>query len=122
MSADALPAASVAPADSRRLLLSVAVVLATMLYTIDSTIVNVALPHMQGTLQATQDQAAWILTSYIVVSAIMTPLAGWLGTRFGLRPVMLASVVGFTVGSMLCGLATGLISARYASIAAWASG
>jgi DHA2 family multidrug resistance protein len=79
-----------------------------MLYTIDSTIVNVALPHMQGTLQATQDQAAWILTSYIVVSAIMTPLAGWLGTRYGLRPVMLWSIAGFTLGSMLCGLATGL--------------
>ena len=79
-----------------------------MLYTIDSTIVNVALPHMQGSLQATQDQSAWILTSYIVVSAIMTPLAGWLGTRFGLRPVMLWSIAGFTLGSMLCGLATSL--------------
>jgi DHA2 family multidrug resistance protein len=91
-----------------RWMLTGATVLATMLYTIDSTIVNVALPHMQGSLQATQDQAAWILTSYIVVSAIATPLAGWLGTRFGLRPVLLLSIIGFTLGSMLCGLATGL--------------
>jgi MFS transporter, DHA2 family, multidrug resistance protein len=96
------------PAGGSRTLLTISTVLATMLYTIDSTIVNVALPHMQGSLQATQDQSAWIVTSYIVVSAIMTPLAGWLGTRFGLRPVMLWSVAGFTLGSMLCGLATSL--------------
>ena len=96
------------PAGGSRGLLTISTVLATMLYTIDSTIVNVALPHMQGSLQATQDQSAWIITSYIVVSAIMTPLAGWLGTRFGLRPVMLWSIAGFTLGSMLCGLATSL--------------
>ena len=70
-----------------RWLLGTATVLATMLYAIDSTIVNVALPHMQGSLQATQDQASWIVTSYIVVSAIAPPLAGWLGTRYGLRAV-----------------------------------
>jgi MFS transporter, DHA2 family, multidrug resistance protein len=96
------------PAGGSRSLLTISTVLATMLFTIDSTIVNVALPHMQGSLQATQDQAAWIITSYIVVSAIMTPLAGWLGTRFGLRPIMLWSIAGFTLGSMLCGLATSL--------------
>lgn len=96
------------PARGSRSLLAVTAVLATMLYTIDSTIVNVALPHIQGSLQATQDQSAWIITSYIVVSAIMTPLAGWLGTRFGLRPVLLWSIAGFTLGSALCGLATSL--------------
>jgi DHA2 family multidrug resistance protein len=101
-------ASASAPGSGSRALLSISTVLATMLYTIDSTIVNVALPHMQGSLQATQDQSAWILTSYIVVSAIMTPLAGWLGTRHGLRPVMLWSIAGFTLGSMLCGLATSL--------------
>jgi DHA2 family multidrug resistance protein len=99
----------VSPAPARSLaLLASASVLATMLYTIDSTIVNVALPHMEGSLQATQDQAAWILTAYIVVSAIATPLAGWLGSRFGLRRVLLVSIVGFTAGSVLCGLANGL--------------
>src|SRR5512133_2627402 len=92
---------------TRRLLLG-ATMLATMLYTIDSTIVNVALPHMQGSLQATQEQIAWVVTSYIVVSAIATPLAGWLGARYGLRRVLLVSVAGFTAGSMLCGIATGL--------------
>jgi MFS transporter, DHA2 family, multidrug resistance protein len=106
---DATDHASAAlPAGASRGLLTLSTVLATMLYTIDSTIVNVALPHMQGSLQATQDQSAWIVTSYIVVSAIMTPLAGWLGTRFGLRPIMLWSIAGFTLGSMLCGLATSL--------------
>ena len=90
------------------LLLGMSAILATMLYAVDSTIVNVALPHMQGTLQATQDQAAWIVTSYIVVSAIATPLAGWLATRYGLRYVLSVSIAGFTIGSVLCGLATDL--------------
>ena len=103
-------ASSAMPATRRgsRNLLAAATALSTMMYTIDSTIVNVALPHMQGNLQTTQDQAAWIMTSYIVISAVMTPLAGWLGTRFGLRPVMLWSVAGFTAGSVLCGLAADL--------------
>lgn len=92
----------------RRPLLLVGAVLSTLLYTIDTTIVNVALPHMQGSLQATQDQVAWVITSYIVMSAIATPLAGWLGSRFGLRRVLTTSVVGFTAGSMLCGFATDL--------------
>jgi len=89
-------------------MLSLATVLCTLLYTIDSTIVNVALPHMQGSLQATQDQIAWVITSYIVVSAIGTPLAGWLGSRFGLRRVLTISVIGFTLGSVACGFATDL--------------
>jgi len=91
-----------------RILLAAATVLATLLYSIDSTIVNVALPHMQGSLQATQDQAAWIVTAYIVVSAIATPLAGWFGGRFSLRRVLLISIAGFTAGSILCGIATSL--------------
>ena len=91
-----------------RWLLATATVLATLLYSIDSTIVNVALPHMQGSLQATQDQAAWIVTAYIVMSAIATPLAGWFGARFSLRRVLLVSIAGFTAGSILCGVATSL--------------
>jgi DHA2 family multidrug resistance protein len=93
--------------DRRRFLVG-ATMLATILYTVDSTIVNVALPHMQGSLQATQDQIAWVVTSYIVMSAIATPLSGWLGARYGLRRVMSISVVGFTLGSVACGLATNL--------------
>ena len=83
-------------------------VLATLLHAIDSTIVSVALPHIQGTLQATQDQAAWVATAYIVAAAIMTPLSGWLGVRFGLRPVLLSAIVGFTICSMLCGVASSI--------------
>jgi DHA2 family multidrug resistance protein len=89
-------------------LLGVSTVLATLLYSIDSTIVSVALPHIQGSLQATQDQAAWIATAYIVMAAIATPLAGWLGSRYGLRRVMLVSIVGFTFFSILCGVATSM--------------
>jgi DHA2 family multidrug resistance protein len=92
----------------RRVIVSAGTVLATMLYTIDTTIVNVALPHMQGTLQATQEQVAWVITSYIVASAIATPLAGWLGMRHGLRLVLGIAVAGFTATSVLCGLAEGL--------------
>jgi DHA2 family multidrug resistance protein len=92
----------------RRLVLAAATVMCTMLYTIDSTIVNVALPHMQGSLQATQDQIAWVITSYIVVSAIATPPAGWLASKYGLRRLLSISVLGFTAGSMLCGFATSL--------------
>ncbi|MFO1400028.1 MAG: DHA2 family efflux MFS transporter permease subunit [Steroidobacteraceae bacterium] len=95
----------VAPTGSRWLLGAVTM-LATLLYTIDTTIVNVALPHMQGSLQATQDQIAWVVTSYIVVSAIATPLAGWLGTRLGLRRVLSVAIIGFTLSSALCGIAT----------------
>ncbi len=93
---------------STRLLLGLAATLATVLYAIDSTIVNVALPNIQGTLQATPDQAGWVVTSYIVVGAIVTPLAGWLGVRYGLRTVLSLSILGFTAGSMACGLAVTL--------------
>jgi DHA2 family multidrug resistance protein len=86
-------------------LLAVSAVLATVLYAVDTTIVNVALPHMQGSLQATSDQAAWIVTGYIVMSAIATPLAGWFGARYGIRRVLLTAIAGFTVGSVLCGVA-----------------
>jgi MFS transporter, DHA2 family, multidrug resistance protein len=98
----------VLPSAGSRLLLGLAATLATVLYAIDSTIVNVALPNIQGTLQASPDQAGWVVTSYIVVSAIMTPLAGWLGVRFGIQRVLGLSILGFTAGSMLCGVAATL--------------
>ena len=94
-------------AASRRLLVT-GTMLAVSLYTIDTTILNVALPHIQGSLQATQDQVLWILTSYMVTSAVTTPLAGFLALRYGARRVLLASVAGFTLMSMLCGIATAL--------------
>ena len=75
---------------------------------LDTTIVNVCLPHIQGSMSAAQDQISWVLTSYIVSSAIMMPLTGWLAGRFGVRHIFLASVIGFTIASALCGAATSL--------------
>jgi DHA2 family multidrug resistance protein len=75
---------------------------------LDTTIANVALPYMQGSLPATPDQANWVLTSYIVASAIMTPATGILENRFGRRHLFIASVVGFVIASMLCGTARSL--------------
>src|SRR5665647_1627018 len=72
------------------------------------TVANVALPHMQGSLQASQDQITWVLTSYIVAAAIATPLTGWLCAKWGRKQVFLAAVIGFTVASALCGLAGSL--------------
>ena len=83
--------------------------LATFMQGVDTTIANVALPHMQGSFSCSQDQIAWVVTSYIVAAAIMTPLTGWLAGRFGIKYVFLISVIGFTVASALCGAATTLI-------------
>ncbi len=75
---------------------------------LDTTIVNVCLPHIQGSMSAAQDQISWVLTSYIVSSAIMMPLTGWLAGRFGVKYIFLASIIGFTIASALCGAATSL--------------
>ncbi|MDA7853201.1 DHA2 family efflux MFS transporter permease subunit [Porticoccaceae bacterium] len=87
---------------------TVAVMLAAIMQMLDTTIANVALPHMQGSLSATQDQLAWVLTSYIVAAAIMTLPIGWLSGRFGRKNVFVISTVGFTLASLLCGIATSL--------------
>ncbi len=84
------------------------IMLATVLYTLDSTIAAVALPHMQGSFSATQEQVAWVLTSYIVSSAIMTPMAGYLSDRMGRKWLFLLSVAGFILTSVACGLAGNL--------------
>jgi DHA2 family multidrug resistance protein len=86
-------------------MITLSIMAATIMQTLDSTIANVALPHMQGTLSASQDQITWVLTAYIVAAAIATPLTGWLVDRFGQKKVFLASVIGFTVASALCGMA-----------------
>ncbi len=82
--------------------------IATLMQALDSTIANVALPYMQGSLSASYDQITWVLTSYIVAAAIMTAPVGWLSARFGQRNLFLVSIVGFTVASMLCGIADSL--------------
>jgi DHA2 family multidrug resistance protein len=91
-----------------RPMITLSIMLATIMQTLDGTIANVALPHMQGTLSASQDQIAWVLTAYIVASAIATPLTGWLCDRFGQKNVFLASITGFTLASALCGLSNTL--------------
>jgi DHA2 family multidrug resistance protein len=85
--------------------ITASVMLATIMQALDSTIANVALPRMQGTLSATQDEMGWVLTSYIVAAAITIPLSGWLANEFGRRRVFLVSIVLFTVASALCGIA-----------------
>ena len=81
---------------------------ATVMNSLDTTIANVALPHIQGSVSASADQITWVLTSYIVASAIMTPMAGWLAGRFGAKVVFMVSVAGFTFTSALCGIADSL--------------
>jgi DHA2 family multidrug resistance protein len=92
----------------RRALITISVMLASFMQALDNTIANVALPRIQGSLSATQDQMTWVLTSYIIAAAIMTPLSGWLAGQIGRKRVFLISVVGFTVASALCGLAQSL--------------
>src|ERR671930_913555 len=89
-------------------MITASIMLATIMQGVDNTIANVALPHIQGSLSAAQDQVAWVLTSYIVAVAIMTPLTGWLAGRLGIKYVFLISVAGFTLASALCGMATSL--------------
>ncbi len=89
-------------------ILTLCVMLATIMQALDTTIANVALPYMQGNLAATQDQINWVLTSYIVVAAIMTPVTGFLAARLGRKRLFLIAVVGFTVASVLCGIAQSL--------------
>jgi DHA2 family multidrug resistance protein len=90
-------------------LITATVMAATIMSSLDSTIANVALPHIQGSVSAGQDQITWVLTSYIVAAAIMTPLTGWAAGRFGRKRVMQVSIIGFTIASVLCGLANNLI-------------
>src|SRR5690606_18228831 len=97
-----------APASGKRALLVGSVMLATLMQALDTTIANVALPDMQGSLSATQDQASWVLTSYIVAAAILTPVTGWLAGRLGRRRLLIIAVSGFTGASLLCGIATGI--------------
>src|SRR5882672_7127419 len=97
------------PAEAKhRGLITLSVMLASIMQALDNTIANVALPRIQGSLSATQDQMTWVLTSYIIAAAIMTPLSGWLAGQIGRKRVFMYSVVGFTVASALCGVAHSL--------------
>lgn len=96
------------PPRGRRNLITASVMTASMMNSLDTTIANVALPHVQGAVSAAADQITWVLTSYIVAAAIMTPMAGWLAGRFGRKRLMLVSLAGFVAASALCGISTGL--------------
>jgi MFS transporter, DHA2 family, multidrug resistance protein len=93
---------------SHRIPITLSVMLASVMQALDTTIANVALPHIRGSLSATLEQMGWVLTSYIVAAAIMTPLAGWLARRYGRKRILVLSVLGFTLASALCGMAQSL--------------
>ncbi len=100
------PPAFARPAN--RMLVTICTVLATLMQSLDSTIANVALPYMQGTMSASQEEINWVLTSYIIAAAIMTAPTGFLAARFGRTRLFVTAVVGFTIASALCGLAQSL--------------
>jgi DHA2 family multidrug resistance protein len=89
-------------------IIAISVMLGTFMEVLDTTVVNVSLQHIAGSLSVTPEEATWVLTSYLVANAIVLPLTGWLGNYFGRRNVLLASVGGFTIFSFLCGIAPNL--------------
>lgn len=97
-------------------MITVGAMLATTMQALDTTIANVALPYMSGTFASSYDESTWVLTSYIVAAAIMTPPTGWLAARLGRRRLFLISVLGFTVASALCGLSQSLSQAVIARV------
>jgi len=99
------PATSAMSPKVRRMLITICAMTATIMQALDTTIANVALPYMQGSLSASLDQINWVLTSYIVAAAIMTAPIGWLADRFGRKKLFIVCVAGFTAASLLCALA-----------------
>jgi hypothetical protein len=92
--------AAAAPGGSRRVLVTICTMAATIMQALDTTIANVALPYMQGSLSASLDQINWVLTSYIVAAAIMTAPIGWLSDRFGRKRLFVVCAAGFTAGTV----------------------
>jgi DHA2 family multidrug resistance protein len=92
----------------QRLLVTICVMMATIMQVLDITIANVSLPYMQASLSATLDQVSWVLTSYVVAAAVMTAPVGWLAARFGVKRLLVVCVSGFTIASVLCGIAQGI--------------
>src|SRR5689334_24969632 len=89
-------------------IVAIAVMFGTFMEVLDTTVVNVSLPHIAGSMSATIEEATWVLTSYLVANAIILPITGWLSSWFGRKRLLLASVAGFTGSSFLCGLAPNL--------------
>lgn len=89
-------------------IVTICLMIATLMQALDSTIANVALPYMQGSLSASYDEVTWVLTSYVVMAAIMTAPVGWMALRFGRKNLFVSCIIGFTITSMMCGIATNL--------------
>jgi MFS transporter, DHA2 family, multidrug resistance protein len=100
---------AIVPQAINRPAITVCVILAVVMQALDTTIANVALPYMQGSVSASADQINWVLTSYIVAAAIMTPPSGFLANRFGRKRVLMVAVAGFVAASVLCGIAQSLL-------------
>src|SRR5881392_1867186 len=86
-------------------IVAVSVMFATFMEVLDTTVVNVSLPHIAGSLSASIDESTWALTSYLVANAIVLPMTGWLANHFGRKRLLMAAVIGFTAASFLCGIA-----------------
>jgi DHA2 family multidrug resistance protein len=108
MTTASFPLAAARPREINPWITAVAVMTATFMEVLDTTVVNVSLPHIAGSLSATVDESTWVLTSYLVANAIVLPLTGWLGNFFGRKRLLMSSVAGFTAASFLCGLAPSL--------------
>ena len=104
----ATPTARASLSPGNRIVVTVCTIMATLMQSLDSTIANVALPYMQGTMSASQEEINWVLTSYIVAAAIMTAPTGFLAARFGRTRLFVTAVAGFTIASILCGMAQSL--------------
>src|ERR1041384_2485066 len=89
-------------------LIAVAVMFGTFMEVLDTTVVNVSLPHIAGSLSVTSEEATWALTSYLVANAIVLPITGWLASFFGRKRLLMSAVVGFTAASFMCGFAPNL--------------
>src|SRR5512132_4562164 len=89
-------------------IVAIAVMFRTFMEVLDTTVVNVSLPHIAATMSATIDEATWVLTSYLVANAIILPMTGWLAATFGRKRLLLLSITGFTLASFLCGVAPSL--------------
>ena len=89
-------------------LITLTVMMAVFMEVLDTSIANIALPHIGGSLSATPEEATWVLTSYLVANAIVLPMTGWLGNYFGRKRVLLTCIMMFTFASVLCGLAWSL--------------
>jgi DHA2 family multidrug resistance protein len=90
---------------ANRVPITIGIIMAQVMGAIDMTVVNVALPHMQGSLSASPEQITWVVTSYIIAMAAATPATGWLASRFGVKAVVISCIAGFTAASVLCGAA-----------------